>query len=282
MVQVGHFAIAGTEACGSEQRGVGEGAGAAGHDEVRELLAAYALGAVDVTEAATIEAHLAACGPCRGEVRAYEAIVGRSEDRVDRVWERISTTLAGRREDLDVFLAGVLNAGGTSGSEHAPVRVLVAADTEPARALLVHRLQHDPRFLVVAEATTPERVLGEGVAALPDLVLVKLSSSDRRWLDALGELASWSPRTRLIAVSGLHANHLAEVVLTAPVARDLAAGRPPGAAVAAVTSRDRGLDAAPEETPPVVESRRGAAAPRSLIQEVMRQMGIPVRARAAR
>jgi len=35
------------------------------HDELRSLLAVYALGAVDATERAAIEAHLAACRACR-------------------------------------------------------------------------------------------------------------------------------------------------------------------------------------------------------------------------
>jgi CheY-like chemotaxis protein len=267
---------------------VGLDRGDARHDEVRELLAAYALGAVDVVEAGAIEAHLTACAPCRGEVRAYEAVAGTATGGVDRVWRRISATLAGRREDLDVFLAGVLDSGGVGGEgggDRAPVRVLIVADSDAARILLAHKLGDDDRFAIVAEAATPAEVLGAGVASLPDLVLVKLRSTDRVWLDALGELASWSPRTRLIAVSGIHAEHLADVVLTPSVVRDLAAGRPPSAGVAARSGRGPGLTAAPAHggtaTPEERPGGGGAAAPRSLIHEVMRQMGIPVRTRTA-
>ena len=262
--------------------------GDARHDEVRDLLAAYALGAVDLVEAGAIEAHLAACPPCRSEVRAYEAVAGTATGRVERVWQRIAAALAGRREDLDVFLAGVLGSGGSGGEpdgDRAPVRVLLVADSDAARTLLAHKLDGDDRFTVVAQASTPAQVLGAGVASLPDLVLVKLQSTDRVWLDALGELASWSPRTRLIAVSGIHAEHLADVVLTPPVARDLAAGRPPSAGVAARSGRRPGLVAAPVTRGPAGSSGEGtgaAAAPRSLIHEVMRQMGIPVRTRTGR
>jgi anti-sigma-K factor RskA len=45
-------------------------------DHVVELLAAYALGALEAGEAAQVEAHLALCAACREELRAYEAITG--------------------------------------------------------------------------------------------------------------------------------------------------------------------------------------------------------------
>lgn len=173
---------------------------------------------------------------------------------------------------VDRFLTEVVAAADDDAGRSAPVRVLLAADSDTARLVLAHRLGADERFTVVGQAGTPEDVLAEGVAALPDVVLVRLSAADRVWLDALGELTAWSPRTRLVAVSGIHADHLAEVVLTPAVAGDLAEGRPPAARVAAVRP-DARAGAAP--------ATGGAlpAAPRSLIHEVMRQMGIPVRVR---
>ena len=43
------------------------------HAAVQELLGAYALGAVDATEAAIVAAHLPTCRPCRDEVAQHRA-----------------------------------------------------------------------------------------------------------------------------------------------------------------------------------------------------------------
>lgn len=44
------------------------------HDEIRDLLPAYAVGAVDPEERAVVEAHLATCAACRAELKSYEAL----------------------------------------------------------------------------------------------------------------------------------------------------------------------------------------------------------------
>jgi hypothetical protein len=192
------------------------------------------------------------------------------DDAVDRIWARITATLAARREDLDCFLTQL---GADQSVDRSPVRVLVASDTEAARVLLAQRIATDDRFALVGEAARPADLLAEGVSGLPDVVVVKLATTDRAWLDALGELSAWSPRTRMLAVSGVHADHLAELVLTPAVAAGLAAARPPSAHVAAMRPGETSATASARSKP----SSPTAAAPRSLIHEVMRQVGIPVR-----
>lgn len=44
------------------------------HDEIRELLPAYAIGAVDPDERAQVEAHLATCRACRERLYDFEAL----------------------------------------------------------------------------------------------------------------------------------------------------------------------------------------------------------------
>jgi hypothetical protein len=237
------------------------------------LLAAYCLGAVTLAEAEAVEAHARECDSCRDDLAAYEEATTTLTGALDRMWSRVSSTLAGRREDLDCFLAGVLGGDGET-STPSPVRVLVAADTEAARVVLANRLGSDPRFAVVGEASDPAALLSEGVSTMPDVALVKLASTDRRWLDAVGELSAWSPRTRLVAVSGVNARHLADLVTTEPVARALAGGRPPTARVMASTSAATATAASP-----AAEPAPAATAPRSIIHEVMRQVGIPTRTR---
>jgi hypothetical protein len=241
------------------------------HDEVRELLVAYSLGALDASEAMAVEAHVAECESCRDDLGGYETAAAELTGAMDRMWGSIASTLAGRRDDLDCFLAQLTATAGDRPESSGPVRVLVASDTEAARLVLSHRIAGDDRFSVIGQAEDPAEMLAEGVSGLPDVVVVKLAHTDRRWLDALGELSAWSPRTRLLAVSGVHADHLAELMLTPAVADGLAAGRPPGAVVAA----GRG-DRRPTVAPIDVRTEP-AVAPRSIVHEVMRQMGIPVR-----
>ena len=52
------------------------------NDHVLDDLEAYALGALDQTEAERIAAHLATCGPCRAEAAALAEVVGSLPDSV--------------------------------------------------------------------------------------------------------------------------------------------------------------------------------------------------------
>lgn len=67
------------------------------HDEIGELLGAYALHAVDADEATLIEAHLEECPKCRAEVadhREVAALLGNSGgDAPEGLWDRIASTL---------------------------------------------------------------------------------------------------------------------------------------------------------------------------------------------
>ena len=71
------------------------------HDEIKDLLGAYALDAVEPDEAALVAAHLGGCEECRREVDGYRrvaALLPRQElAPPDALWERIRRrTTAGR------------------------------------------------------------------------------------------------------------------------------------------------------------------------------------------
>ena len=70
---------------------------ATSHDEIEELVGAYALDAVDPDEAVRVEAHLDECPRCRAEVarhREVAALLGNSGgDAPDGLWDRIVGTL---------------------------------------------------------------------------------------------------------------------------------------------------------------------------------------------
>lgn len=243
------------------------------HQEIQGLLAAYSLGAITQSDAAAVEEHVARCPACHDELAAHEAASAGLTGALDRMWARVSGTLAGRREDLDCFLTEVL-AGNDDRGPAAPVRVLVAADTDAARSVLAGRLAGDERFSIVGQAATPAEVLSEGIATMPDVVVVKLTATQRSWLEAVSDLVAWSPRTRLVAVSGINARHLADLLTTSAVVESLEAGQPPAAVVMAHADSGSSATRAPAAPDAAHEP---AVAPRSIIHEVMRQVGLPVR-----
>ena len=67
------------------------------HDEVTELLGAYALDAVDPEEALAIEAHLADCPRCTAEVGQHRAVAGlianAGVDAPTALWDRIAARI---------------------------------------------------------------------------------------------------------------------------------------------------------------------------------------------
>ncbi len=69
------------------------------HDEVEELLGAYALDAVDDEERASVEAHLAGCPRCRAEVDAHREVASHlaqaGAPAPDALWDRIADAIAG-------------------------------------------------------------------------------------------------------------------------------------------------------------------------------------------
>jgi Anti-sigma-K factor rskA/Putative zinc-finger len=67
------------------------------HEEIQELLGAYALHAVDPDEAAIVERHLEGCPRCRAEVEGHREVatlLGNSGgDAPDGLWDRIASQL---------------------------------------------------------------------------------------------------------------------------------------------------------------------------------------------
>lgn len=70
-----------------------------GHDEVQELLGAYALDAVDADEAALVEDHLRDCPRCRAELAAHrETAAQLSHGHAEpppQLWDRVAAALEG-------------------------------------------------------------------------------------------------------------------------------------------------------------------------------------------
>lgn len=91
------------------------------HDEIRELLGAYALDAVDPEEKIEVEEHLAGCPRCRAEIADHREtaslLAAAGSPAPDGVWERIARSLdgpipieRGRRWQRTRWLTGVAAA----------------------------------------------------------------------------------------------------------------------------------------------------------------------------
>ena len=113
------------------------------HDEVAELLGAYALHAVVPDERTLIEAHLEECPKCRAELRDHEqvaALLGNSGGNApDGLWDRIASTLEETAPPMRLVLpagpAAVLPLAAAR-RRRVPRRVVVAA-LSAAAALVI-------------------------------------------------------------------------------------------------------------------------------------------------
>jgi hypothetical protein len=88
------------------------------HDELADLLGAYALHALDSDERAAVEEHLATCPRCRAEVLEHEqaaALLGNSGGTApEGLWDRIADALEETPPPLRLPIGAA--------AEHAPVR----------------------------------------------------------------------------------------------------------------------------------------------------------------
>ena len=69
------------------------------HDQIEDLLGAYALDAVEAAEQETVTAHLRTCPRCRAEVEAHREVAGMLGNAgaaaPDGLWDRIAASIEG-------------------------------------------------------------------------------------------------------------------------------------------------------------------------------------------
>ncbi|MGH9122967.1 MAG: anti-sigma factor domain-containing protein [Acidimicrobiales bacterium] len=80
------------------------------HEELQELLGAYALDAVDAEEGAMVEAHLALCPRCREEVTAHRELAGlfayAGQGAPEDIWDHLATELSSGPPPLRLVAEG--------------------------------------------------------------------------------------------------------------------------------------------------------------------------------
>lgn len=159
------------------------------HDEIAELLGAYALHAVDADERALVDAHLEECPRCRGELRDHVAVatlLGNSGgDAPDGVWDRIASTLEEApppmRLDLPQGDARVVPI--TAARRHRtgrPVWLAVAAAAAIIGVLGIQVVRQDDRIGTLESALEADGMLRAANVALtdPQAARAELSSVD--------------------------------------------------------------------------------------------------------
>jgi anti-sigma factor RsiW len=252
------------------------------HEDIVELLGAYALDAVDGDEEAAVTAHLAECARCRAEVAEYRevaaTVAGASGDdpvptgQWDRIAARLERTRPAPTGAVEPLAVGPAPTADPRGRHR--VRWALAAVGAVAAALVVvlavqvgrldHRveqLQRPPPSLAVTRAT--QAALRE-----PGTRTVTLTDAAHR---AVAEVvvapsgASYFLNRRLPALAGGRTYQLWGFVGPTPISLGLLGGHPTDVAFAfdqaapvhllAVTAEGRGGAVSPTSAPVASGSR---------------------------
>ena len=166
------------------------------HDEIEELLGAYALDAVEPDEADEVERHLADCPRCRAEVAGHRevaaALAHAGADAPAGVWARIAGSL--EEAPPDGVVPAPLDLGAArarrSATESGPRRALAGLVAAAAVAIVVIGLlsaqvvRQGERIDKLAAAVEEEGVSGAAASAAlaPDARRVAMRSGDGRLL----------------------------------------------------------------------------------------------------
>ncbi|GIU84577.1 MAG: hypothetical protein KatS3mg008_1352 [Acidimicrobiales bacterium] len=177
------------------------------HDIVRELLASFALDAVEPTERSRIENHVDTCSVCRRELTEYlEAAAGLAwvgTDPPAHLWERIADELSPEPPAYDLVRLRRKRRGIRRFIPHG----LAVAAALAALFMAGENAQQRRRVedLEAALRERPSELVAQVVATTPGVRTVKLTSEDRRHyleLAVLPDGSAYVLRSRLPELRG--------------------------------------------------------------------------------
>lgn len=161
------------------------------HDDMSELLGAYALHAVDPDEVVLVEAHLEECPKCRAEVADHiqvATVLGNSGgDAPDGLWDRIVSTLEESPPPMRLSLSDKGSAAVVPIADRRrkrSSRIVLAALSAAAAFVIavlgVKVVQQDDQLGRVEQALSDDSLLRAANVALlrPDASRSKLASPD--------------------------------------------------------------------------------------------------------
>lgn len=109
-----------------------------------------------------------------------------------------------------------------------PFRIVLADDVFDLRFMVKLALERSGRFQVVAEAENGDEAVQMAQKHQPDLVLLDVSMPVKDGLEALPDIRSVSPTSKVVMLSGFEASRLASTALESGASAYLEKGIPPG------------------------------------------------------
>lgn len=163
------------------------------HEEIEELLGAYALDAVDADEAAAVDRHLVECPRCRAEVAAHREVAATlaytGESAPEGVWDRIAG-------ELD----GVLPAPGLVMPGTEPAKVVPLAGSPAAARRAWSRSASTALVGMAAVALVVIGLLSAQLVRQDDRMDRLAAAVNERGLDAAALSAALAPDARKVAL----------------------------------------------------------------------------------
>jgi CheY-like chemotaxis protein len=164
------------------------------HEELRNDLPAYAVGALEEDERAAVERHLEECELCRAEldelVEAAGSLLDPEGPLRPAVWERVSRAVR-RRSDL--------SPEGRGGP--APIAVGLVGTAVDVRSRWRSELEAEGDIEVVGEADDGVQAVELARLERPDVMVLELTLPRLSGLDAIPRIVESSPATRILACS---------------------------------------------------------------------------------
>lgn len=109
-----------------------------------------------------------------------------------------------------------------------PFRTVLADDVFDLRFMVKLALERSGSFQIVGEAENGDEAVAMAKQHQPDLVLLDVSMPVKDGLEALPDIRSVSPGSKVVMLSGFEASRLASTALASGAAAYLEKGIPPG------------------------------------------------------
>ncbi len=164
------------------------------HEDVRNDLPAYAVGALEDDERAAVERHLAGCDLCRAEldelVEAAGTLLDAEGPLRPAVWERVSRAV---RRRSDPSPEGRARPG--------PIAVGLVDTAVDVRTRWRSELEAEGDIEIVGEADDGVKAVELARLERPDVLVLELALPRLSGLDAIPRIVESSPATRILACS---------------------------------------------------------------------------------
>lgn len=239
------------------------------HEGLRDLVAVYALDALDDDEAATVEDHLRDCPRCREDLKGHQETAAllayEGADAPEGLWERIAAGVTPEPEDARPpleLIVGRRSASGPTTSRSWLWRAAAAAAVVVAAGTGVEIAHQNHRINQLSSALADQSLLQQATSAALDpsarrLALTGAHGSVQATAAVLPDGVGYVVDTAMPALPGDKTYQLWSLTSGRPVSAGLMGSHPsvtrfrlaPGASGVAVTVEPEGGSAQPTGPP---------------------------------